>query len=372
MKRYLFLIITCSCLWRSATCQEISEKGKKAVLTAVDSIGVPSMSASVYKNGVLVFNFAYGVKDIVSKLPVTSDDPYHIGSVTKSVTATMIGYLVEENKLAWNTRIIDIFPSLDSLKTDYTQASLVDLLSHSSGLVDLFKAEDWRKIPYDTTQKDKQRIDLMIKSLINKQNGKRGQEWAYANVNYTIASLMASQVTNLSWEKLMQIYIADKVGISFGYGWAEDTATKMVPKGHVKFSEEYEVWGPNHPHKIPVTIRAAGDIYMKVSDLAKYGYFHIMGLQGQIKGLSQENFIILHKPILENYALGWNIIPDGTRSLPDIEQHQHLGSGGTFHSVIAIFPEKNVSIAIIHNGGGNILPISYVLTKLGDIFNSEK
>jgi len=61
-----------------------------------------------------------------------------------------------------------------------------------------------------------------------------------------------------------------------------------------------------------------------------------------------------------------NIVPNGTKSLPDIDQH--LGSGGTFHSVIAIFPEKNVSIAIIHNEGGNIVPIGYVLTKLGKIF----
>lgn len=364
LKYFLFCItISINCI-----AQKNNYKATTVIQNAVDSIGIPSMSASVYKNGILVFDFAYGIKDINSKLPVSSDDPYHIGSITKSMTATMIGYLVEENKLSWKTKIIDIFPNLDSLKTDYTQASLIELLSHSSGLVDIFTAEDWRTITYDTINKNQQRVDLMVKSLSNKQNRQRGKEWNYANVNYTIAALMVSEVTNLSWESLMQIYIADKVNISFGYGWAEDTNTKKVPKGHVKFNNEYEVWGPNHPHKIPVSIQAAGDIYMKVSDLAKYGYFHIKGLNGEINKLSQENFKILHKDILENYALGWNILPKGTKSLHNEVQHQHLGSGGTFKSVIAIFPEENVSIAIIHNGGGNITPIVYALGKLGKIF----
>lgn len=364
-------------------------KGEALIKNAVDSFLIPSMSAAVYKNGNLVFNFAYGIQDIHSKLPVNNKQPYHIGSITKSVTATMIGYLVEEGKLKWETRIIDIFPKLDSLHSSYTNATIVQLLSHTSGIVDLFTADDWQLMKYDTlTSPRQQKTDLMIKGLKNPKNLATGKDWSYANLNYTIASLLAEQVSNKTWKELVQTYIEENMDIQMGFGWARDSGSNTVPKGHVlisdihdgyippagtvKFTDIYEVWGPDFPHKVPISIQPAGDIYMKVSDLAKYGSFHINGLESGIKGLSKANFKILHNPILENYALGWNIISEGTASLPGIVQHQHLGSAGTFSAVLAIFPEQKVSIAIIHNGGGEIHSVSYVLAGLGKLFLKMK
>jgi CubicO group peptidase (beta-lactamase class C family) len=43
-------------------------------------------------------------------MAVTTNDVFHIGSCTKSMTATLTAMLIEEGKLRWDTTIADVFP----------------------------------------------------------------------------------------------------------------------------------------------------------------------------------------------------------------------------------------------------------------------
>lgn len=363
----IFLITTNSNI---SVAQNI-RKAANVLVDAVKETNVPSISAAVYKDGDLVFAGAYGIKDITKKDSVSAKDVYHIGSIGKSMTATWAAYYVEKNIISWDTKIIDVFPELDSLKSIYTNSRLIDLLSNSSGIVDLFNAEDWRTMKYSLNNIDKQRKDLMLQALLNEDNLKLGKEWAYANINFTIAALMIEEKIDEKWENSFSDFWHNQLGIKVGYGWPQDKEGEIVPKGHVKIDGKYEKWGPSHPHQVPITIRPAGDVYMSIIDLAKYGNYHLIGLKKGNKSISKENFEVLHTPILENYALGWNIIKEGTPSIPNVEQHQHLGSGGTFKAILAIFPSESLSVAIVHNGGGDTTSLSKVLTGLTKIYATK-
>lgn len=358
------------CFGNAAFSQNIRE-ATNVIIDAVNKTGIPSISAAVYKDNMLVFSGAYGIKDITKNDSVSAKDFYHVGSIGKSMTATWAAYYVEKDTISWDTKIIDVFPELDSLKSIYTNSRLIGLLSNSTGIVDLFNAEDWRSMEYSLNDIGKQRKKLMLKALVNKDNLKFGKEWAYANINFTIAALMIEEKINESWENSFSDFWYNQLGIKVGYGWPRDKEGKIAPKGHVKLDGKYEKWGPSHPHQVPITIRPAGDVYMSIIDLAKYGDYHLKGLKKGNKSISKENFEILHTPILENYALGWNIIKEGTPSIPNVEQHQHLGSGGTFKAILAIFPSEDLSIAIVHNGGGNITSLSSVLTGLTKIYSTK-
>lgn len=39
------------------------------------------------------------------------NDRFHLGSSTKSMTATVAAALVHEGKTAWDTRLIDVYPA---------------------------------------------------------------------------------------------------------------------------------------------------------------------------------------------------------------------------------------------------------------------
>src|SRR5215470_562064 len=76
-----------------------------------------------------------GERRIGSGIAVTDRDLWHIGSCTKSMTATMIARLVERGVLEWDTAIAPLFASGGiEVHPDFADLTLRHLLSHRSGL----------------------------------------------------------------------------------------------------------------------------------------------------------------------------------------------------------------------------------------------
>src|SRR5689334_392361 len=73
---------------------------------------LPGMVCAVVQGETLVATGADGVRKRGSPDAITVDDHMHLGSCTKSMTATLCARLVVEGKLAWDTRIKDEFPEL--------------------------------------------------------------------------------------------------------------------------------------------------------------------------------------------------------------------------------------------------------------------
>src|SRR5882762_5480371 len=55
--------------------------------------GLPALAAAAIRHGKLVVNAATGVRKLGSDEEVTTDDLWHLGSCTKSMTATLAGML---------------------------------------------------------------------------------------------------------------------------------------------------------------------------------------------------------------------------------------------------------------------------------------
>ena len=77
----------------------------------------------------------WGQRDLDTKLPVTADTLFAIGSTTKAFTAATVGALVDDGLLEWERPLRDYVPEIqlhDPVVSD--RLTVVDLLSHRSGL----------------------------------------------------------------------------------------------------------------------------------------------------------------------------------------------------------------------------------------------
>src|SRR2546421_79764 len=73
---------------------------------------LPALAAAVvHADGRAVVG-ATGFRKYGDPARVTAEDQFHIGSCTKSMTATLIGMLVEEGKLRWDLTLAEAFPEL--------------------------------------------------------------------------------------------------------------------------------------------------------------------------------------------------------------------------------------------------------------------
>ena len=73
---------------------------------------LPALAVVVVKDGRICDRAAVGVRKNGETITVTTNDVFHIGSCTKSMTATLTAMLIEDGKLKWETTIAEVFPEL--------------------------------------------------------------------------------------------------------------------------------------------------------------------------------------------------------------------------------------------------------------------
>ena len=83
---------------------------------------IPGLSVGVIKDGEIIFENGYGLRNIASHLPMTYDTLGGIASCSKSFTSAIIATLVDEGKLGFDTPVIDYIPDFSLF--DKTQVPL--------------------------------------------------------------------------------------------------------------------------------------------------------------------------------------------------------------------------------------------------------
>ncbi|HTV99486.1 MAG TPA: serine hydrolase domain-containing protein [Streptosporangiaceae bacterium] len=78
---------------------------------------------------------AAGVLNRATRVRVTTDSLFQVGSITKLCTATMIMQLIEEGLLSLDTTVAEALPGLRLGAADLgDQVTVAHLLTHTSGL----------------------------------------------------------------------------------------------------------------------------------------------------------------------------------------------------------------------------------------------
>src|SRR5262249_34459181 len=96
---------------------------------------LPALAASVVIDDRVVAASAVGVRVAGGTLAVRQNDHFHLGSIAKPMTATLIGVLVDEKKLRWDSTLARMFPELlKSMNAAYRPVTITQLLSHTSGM----------------------------------------------------------------------------------------------------------------------------------------------------------------------------------------------------------------------------------------------
>ena len=120
----------------AATTAAVLPPGFDAIVArAMKTFDVPGMGIAVVKNGKVVLAKGYGVRKLGEGAPADAQTLFGIASNTKAFTATALGLLVEEGKIAWDapvTRYLPWFQMWDPYVT--REMTVRDLLVHRSGL----------------------------------------------------------------------------------------------------------------------------------------------------------------------------------------------------------------------------------------------
>ncbi len=319
------------------------ERVSRILAPVRDEHHLPGLIGAILKGDRLAVIGALGIRKIGSSEPMRVTDQVHLGSCTKAMTATMIGTLIDDGKLSADATIRQVFPKFaPGFHREFQSVTLWQLLTHRAGL----PAEgSWWDLSGETTTE--KRLDLLVRMLGDAPQSRPGTNYAYSNVGYALAALMAEQVTGRSWEDLMRSRVFEPLGmLSAGFGSPGHPGRVDQPWGHHAYGKEVR---PTRQDNAPA-MGPAAMVHCTVPDWARFAAVHLRGAQGKASLLRSATFRALHTPPRgSDYAGGWLV---GERSWAGGRTLSHNGSNTNWYAAIWMAPARDFAVLTATNQGG--------------------
>jgi CubicO group peptidase (beta-lactamase class C family) len=313
--------------------------------------GVPGIAAATIEGGKVADIAVSGVRSIGSDTDVTVNDRWHVGSITKSMTATMIGALVEDGTLSWETTVGDVLGDID-MNPAYRDVTVLQLLRHRGGIhpYTMIDAEEERRLAKLTGTPSEQRVGFIREVLREDPVGPVG-DFQYSNAGYAILGCIAERVTGMSWESLIKTHVFEPAGTEYaGFGWPATPARPNEPRGHYYTEGDGFRVQEFGEYELGAYIAPAGDVHMSIGDLTDYVIMHLNGLAGGDGPVTTETMRYLHTPpegsTDQAYACGWMIVKADEGTI-----HMHGGSAGTMFAQVMLFPDTGRAVVVVMNIG---------------------
>lgn len=302
---------------------------------------VPALAIAIATPDGQISTACDGVRVMGEDDRVTDDDLWHLGSITKSMTATLAARLVEQGLITWDAtigeRLGDLIPGMQE---QYRDVTLAQLLAHRSGMPANIPGPRFREFREEPADPIADRLAWCRIALAMEPVGPSGQTFEYSNNGYVVAGAMLEAATGTSWQTLMQNEVFAPLGITTaGFGPpAGDTPTSQ-PRGHRPSSNGDRPAPPSADN--PPALGPAGRVHMSLADLARYLHAHAVRDPDL---LSPESYEFLHAPQEDgNYACGWVVITPASR--------WHNGSNTMWYAEAVFDTETNTAAAVAVNDG---------------------
>jgi CubicO group peptidase (beta-lactamase class C family) len=230
---------------------------------------IPGLAMAVLRRAEPPALRCWGVCDIDTGAPVTTDTVFPICSVTKSFTATALALLVDDGKLEWDRPVREYLPDFrlcDLIATD--QATVRDLLTHRTGL----PRHDWVKNDGHLDNAG------MLEALRYLEPSKPFRStFQYNNLMYLVAGLVLERASGQRWEDFIRTRILLPLGMERATTSLEDMLAQHPDRAmpHLTIDDALR----RVPVQ-PISVPPAGGICASIAEMAEYMRFQLDPMAG--------------------------------------------------------------------------------------------
>ena len=343
---------------------------------------VPGIAVAVVKDGQVVLERGFGVREMGKPATVDANTLFAIASNTKAFTAASLSILADEGKLSLDDRVIDHLPWFRMSDAYVTQEMRVrDLLAHRSGLG--LGAGDllyWPGTDYTTEDVARRLKDVPLTGSF------RGQ-YAYDNILYGVAQLVIEQASGQSYAQFLQQRIFAPLGMRDTRFNSDALRPRdNVATGHAK--ADFKDLQPA-PRMTWHNVSGAGGLYSSVHDMSRWVNMQLAGgTFTDAKGTQQRLFseerqqemwsvitpITIPKPLVPEleaakpnflgYGEGWQLSDYRGRKVVS-----HTGGWPGMVSRVTMVPQQKLGVIVLTNaevGGAFNAVTMRVLDAFGD------
>lgn len=309
------------------------------------------LAVTVVRNNEVIFEKGYGLKEINTTNLVDVNTLFACGSTTKAMTATCMGILVDQGKVAWDDPVGKYLPEFQLFDPYVTRELTVrDLFLHNSGVGNTDYLWAWMNIPAGEIL---QRMRLVEPSYSFRSG------FIYQNIFYLAAGKVIEKVGGQPWSQFMKENIFNPLGMTSTFPLLKSITSSNVTKPHMMVDGKLTVIEDLSADEIG----AAGSVWSSIHDIGKWTM--CMLDSGKHKGgrlVKPETWIEMTKP--QTFVTASQFYPTAQITKPNWTtyglgwfQHDYKGRKLNFHTgslpgSIAIhgqLPEENLAVYVFGN-----------------------
>lgn len=313
--------------------------------------GAVGLAVAVVKDGQVIFEKGYGVKELNTTDAVDTHTLFAIGSTTKAITATCMGILVDRGKVNWDDHVIDYLPEFQLYDPFVTrELTIRDLFLHNSGVGNTDFLWSWMTIDGDEVLRRMRWVEPTYSFRAG---------FIYQNIFYLAAGKVIEKISGKTWYDFMNDEIFKPLQMTETVPRLQDIKSPNKTKPHMTVNGKMAVIEDLSADNIG----SAGSVWSSISDIAKWT--QCMLDSGKYKGgrlVEPKTWIEMTKvqtivPSSEFYPTAQLTKPNWTTYGMGWFQHDYKGRKVNFHTgslpgSIAIhgqIPEENVAVYVFGN-----------------------
>jgi len=321
---------------------DAAERARQVIRAAVAEQNLPGLSVAVGAGDEIVWAEGFGLANLESKVPVSPDTRFRIGSASTVLTSAAAGLLIEQDKLKPDEKIQTYVPEFQGQQWP---ATLRQVMGHVAGV---------RNDGGDEGPLFGQLCDRPVDALKHFDTSLRfepGTEFRYSNFGFILVSAAIEAAADKPFLSFIRAQIFEPLGMDHT---EPDLATESSPDQATAYFPRFAAdprYGPDPMRDINLSCYSGASVFLSTpSDLVRFGMAINSGTL-----LKPETIALLQAAQRlssgqeTGYGLGWDRETVTFAGKPT-QTVGHDGDvlGGMVSSLM-IFPEHDIVVSVISN-----------------------
>jgi len=275
-------------------------------------------------------------ESIVSEFgDANKDQLFEIGSVTKTMTSSLIAKLIVDKKIKLDSEIPDKYQKDGQPRITYGQ-----LVSHSSGIMGGIFSDFKIKNPLTPFEGLSRKLFL---ELYDKMplSSEPNTKFEYSNIAYGLLGVLIEEHFGVSFDEAVKQHILAPLGMYNSHFKVPDILNSKFPEGYLVDSSEKKISVP-HWNLYDTAISPAGGLRSTISDMIKYTQANLDKTSELINILTATHQKLFYLDKNAWIGMSWIVEPD-----KDLIWHNGLTYG--YNSIVALSRNKDLAIVALSN-----------------------
>ncbi|HYP25410.1 MAG TPA: serine hydrolase [Blastocatellia bacterium] len=321
-----------------ASANGLAEKSAQVdeIMSAMVRADAPGAAVMVIQDGKVVHRKGYGLANVETKTPISTDTVFDLASVSKQFTAMAIMILAERGKLSYEDPLTKFFPEFPAYASKIT---VRHLLNHTSGLPDYMATyQKLGRKDFEPTSKE------AVKMLAELQEPRfaPGEKWEYSNSGYVVLAQIVEKASGVPFPAFMKKNVFDPLGMN--HTLVMDESRQKIEKRAISYAPEGEGFR-NIDYTPLVLVYGDGNVNTSVEDLFKWD--QALYSEKLVKQATMKQAFTpakLNNGSATKYGFGWLVTDAG--GLPVVS---HGGAWVGFRTHITRYPSERFTVIVLSN-----------------------